>query len=279
MPHTEFLSDGVWARISADADASTNRSAAVAYVTSASVVPFRGGDTLVVDASDQAVITGQTSAELLQDLYSRGVHLYSLKSLHAKVYAFDGVVVVGSCNMSESSRTRLREAAIRTDDHYAVRAVRNFLQELQQGADPIDQTFISRIRNLPVDSREPAEETSSGHPARALWRLRKPPPAPSANMRAYFVALIRAQMEELREDRPFYLWKGHFGHKDRMRKALDGRYVLLRKGVRDFSQGKGAPRADLLERFLVAVTTGNSGALPPDLEDRTLVPLLPPARE
>lgn len=280
MPHTEFLSDGLWARISVDADASTIRTAAVAYVTSTSQVPFRGGDTLVVDASDQAVTTGQTSAELLQDLFSRGVHLYSLRSLHAKVYAFDGVVIVGSCNLSESSRTRLREAAIRTDDQYTVNAVRSFIQELQQSADPIDQTFISRIRDLPVDPREPAVEASSGLPASSLWCLRKPPKgARSANMRAYFVALMKAQLGELQEGRPFYLWKGHFGHEDRMRRTSDGRYILLSKGVSDLSKGRGAPRPDLLTRFLSAVTTGNEDNLPPNLEDRDLVPLLSAAGE
>ena len=126
MAQTEFLSDSLWACISVDADASVVRTAAVAYVTSASQVPFREGDTLVVDASDQAVTTGKTCAELLQHLFSRGVHLYSLGALHAKVYVFDRVVVVGSCNLSESSRTRLREAAIRTDDQYTVSAARNF---------------------------------------------------------------------------------------------------------------------------------------------------------
>ena len=93
-------------------------------------------------------------------------------------------------------------------------------------------------------------------------------------MRAYFVALMKAQIGELQEDRPFYLGKGHFGHKNRMKKKSDGRFVLLPKGVRDFSEGSGAPSPELLVRFLSAVTTGIDNNLPPDLEDRDLVPLL-----
>ncbi len=184
------------------------------------------------------------------------------------------IVIVGSCNLSHSSRTRLREAAIRNSDQGVVLGVRQFIQGLQQAAEPVDQAFLTRICRLPVHPRERADEGDGSRPASSLWRLETPPRgARSANMRAYFVALMKAQLGELQEGRPFYLWKGHFGHEERMRKSGD-QFVLLAKGVVDFSHGKAAPRPDLLAAFLLAVTSGHGDNLPPDLEDRTLVPLL-----
>ncbi|MCW5642066.1 MAG: phospholipase D family protein [Rhodoferax sp.] len=276
MPVTDFLSNNLWARISMDAQASINRMAAVAYVTDASQVPFRDGDTLIVDASDRAVTTGLTNAELLQELFSSGVHLYSLPSLHAKVYAFDDVVFVGSCNLSHSSRNVLREAAIRTVESNAVLEVRQFFQTLLRSAEPIDQAFVTRISQLPVDPRQSSVVVFGPRPASSLWRLETPPPSRSPNMRPYFVALMQAQLGELRKGQPFHLWQGHFGHKGRMQKS--GRqFVLTEAGVAHFSQGgKGAPRPDLLEIFLAAVTTGRSDRLPDNLVDRVLVPLQEP---
>ncbi|UUZ73318.1 phospholipase D-like domain-containing protein [Polaromonas sp. P1(28)-8] len=279
MPGTEFLSDDLWARISMDAQASVNRMAAVGYVTDASQVPFRDGDTLVVDASDRAVTTGLTNAELLQELLSSGVHLYSLPSLHAKVYVFDDIIFVGSCNLSHSSRTALHEAAIRTVDSNSALGVRQFFQALLRSAEPIDQPFVTRIRQLLVEPRQPSDEETGPRQASSLWRLETPPPSRDPNMRPYFVALMKAQLGELREGQPFHLWKGHFGHKDRMEKSGE-QFVLTKSGVTYFSPGgKGAPGPDLLEAFLAAVTTGSSDRLPQKLINRVLVPLLEAASQ
>jgi len=274
MPHNEFLSDSLWGRISADRATSHRCDAAVAYVTSATHILFRKGDTLVVNASDSAITTGQTSAQLLQTLLQRGVDLYCLPSLHAKVYAFGDIVFVGSCNLSDNSRTRLLEAAIRTDDPAISHAALDFLKQLRQSAYKINEAFISRILALPVDPRhEPVNEEINSSARCVLWRLEKPPePTRSPNMRAYFVALIKAQLGELQPGRPFHLWKGNFGHKSRMSKMPDGRYVLLPDGVTYFSQDKkGAPHPELLATFLLAITTGNSDVLPPSLTHRTLI--------
>lgn len=222
--------------------------------------------------------TGLTNAELLQELLSSGVHLYSMPSLHAKVYAFDDVIFVGSCNLSHSSRTALREAAIRTIDSDAVVGVRQFFRALLRSAEPIDQSFVTRIRQLPVNPREPSDEEAGPRPASSLWRLEMPPLSRDPNMRPYFVALMKAQLGVLREGQPFHLWNGHFGHRGRMEKS--GRqFILTRAGVEHFSSGgEGAPSPDLLDAFLAAVTTGSSDGLPSNLVNRVLVPLLEAAR-
>src|SRR5688572_22041220 len=81
--------------------ASSERKAAVAYVTSDQYVEFKEDDLLVVDASDMAIACGETDREVLTRAFSRGVRLYSLPDLHAKLFVFDDTAVIGSANLSE----------------------------------------------------------------------------------------------------------------------------------------------------------------------------------
>jgi hypothetical protein len=61
------------------------KTAVVAYVSSDAIVPFGAGDTLVTDATDEAIGSGQTRARVLRDALARGAEIYSCPNLHAKV--------------------------------------------------------------------------------------------------------------------------------------------------------------------------------------------------
>lgn len=124
--------------------------AAVAYVTSDSMLQFNEDDLLIVDASDQAIESGQTSAPLLRRAFENGVALYSCRTLHAKVMLFDGVAVIGSANVSQSSERSLIEAALLTDHPSTVSMTRAFLQKLQDNSTLISKRFIERICSLEV---------------------------------------------------------------------------------------------------------------------------------
>jgi hypothetical protein len=99
----------LWDEISKLTQTSKRRQAAVAYVSSDSVIMFGEGDTLVVDASVDKIKGGLTAAKVLDKAFRRGAELFSCPNLHAKVYVFDGTAVIGFPNTSASSNDRLLE--------------------------------------------------------------------------------------------------------------------------------------------------------------------------
>lgn len=146
----KLISSELWTEINRLAKKSKVKLVAVAYVTSDNIIRFKEGDLFIVDASDQAIRSGQTSAPLLKRAFEGGVDLYSCPNLHAKVMLLDGVAVVGSANISQSSERSLIEVALLTDNPAVVSATRNFLQKLQDHSTLIDQSFIRRISSLEV---------------------------------------------------------------------------------------------------------------------------------
>jgi hypothetical protein len=61
----------------------------------------------------------------------RGVDVYSVENLHAKVFVIGKTAIVGSTNVSSSSARRLIEAALQTEDKRAVSACRHFILSLR----------------------------------------------------------------------------------------------------------------------------------------------------
>lgn len=124
--------------------------AAVAYVTSDEDVAFCKGDILIVDASDAMIAGGQTDAEVLCRAFARGALLYNLQGLHAKLFLFGDVAVVGSANLSRSA---LFEAGLVTTDHVVVSGVASLIDEMARRADVIDGAFLDRVSRIPVTRR------------------------------------------------------------------------------------------------------------------------------
>lgn len=124
--------------------------AAVAYAT-ADHLKLRARDILICDASHSCIASGGTSAALLSELAARGVRLYSLDTLHAKVIRMARHVVVGSANMTTNSKG-LVEAAVLTDDPAAIQQADAMLQGLLRHDDlqTIDGPFLERISAIEV---------------------------------------------------------------------------------------------------------------------------------
>jgi hypothetical protein len=85
---------------------------------------------LVVDASEAAVKNGQTHPAELRRLHRRKVAIYSAQNLHAKVFAFDQAVFIGSANVSKHSADVLQEAIVRVTDAAVRQAARGFVKNL-----------------------------------------------------------------------------------------------------------------------------------------------------
>lgn len=127
-----------------------SRKAAVAYVTSEEHIRFTDGDALVVDASDDAIAEGKTSASVLEAAFARGAKIYSLANLHAKIFVFDGVASVGSANISKYSANVLVEANWVSDmDEFHTSAI-EFIDQQIEVATQVDQDFIDRILQIEV---------------------------------------------------------------------------------------------------------------------------------
>ena len=146
----KLISDTLWNQLRKLNAASRRKVAAVAYVSDDSILKFRRGDVLVVDASDQAIKCGETSAAVLKRFSDKGVRLYSCSGLHAKVCVFDETAVIGSANVSRSSASALIEAAVVTNQVHTVATARLFVERLSRESTLIGRAFLDRIRSLPV---------------------------------------------------------------------------------------------------------------------------------
>lgn len=128
-----LVTSNVWKEITAAARRARNRSAAaVAYAGSGAsrLLPLQRGSRLVVDASEAAVRAGQTNPAELSRFLRRGVRVYSVSNLHAKIFVFGREVFTGSTNVSHRSASGLVEAALRTTDRTAVKAAHKFVNGL-----------------------------------------------------------------------------------------------------------------------------------------------------
>lgn len=129
-----FLADDIWNQITSTAKAVRRGRAVVAvpYFGEAGsrLLPLKAGDILLVNASDAAVKSGQTHPQALGRLLNKGVKLYTLGTLHAKIYVFGTTVFIGSANASASSRDDLNEAVVRVRDAEVAGAARSHIHSL-----------------------------------------------------------------------------------------------------------------------------------------------------
>src|SRR5229473_6334205 len=127
-----LLTNDIWRTLTAATKTRTKPVVAVAYFGqgAARLLPLPNGSRLVVDASDGAVKSGQTYPAELTKLLKCGVHIFSRKNLHAKIFIFGTKVFVGSANVSRRPAHTLREAMVVTTDRNAVAAARDYIREL-----------------------------------------------------------------------------------------------------------------------------------------------------
>jgi len=151
----QILTDNVWKQIARQACKEKRKYAAIAYVSNDQYVRFGKGDILVCDVSDQAIRTGETSPAVLLRFFKAGAQLFSRPNLHAKIMVFGKNVLIGSCNLSDSSATSLREAALLSSRSVIRSQAVAFIHRSREEAEPIDRHFLERIRKIKVLRRRP----------------------------------------------------------------------------------------------------------------------------
>jgi len=126
-----LITKNIWSTITKAAKLSKTKSmVAVAYFgqQGSSMLPLKKGSTLLIDASEKAVKSGQTCPEELLKLYYNGVHIYSLENLHAKLFVIGKELFIGSTNVSGNSSKLLQEAIVKTNDKQAIEDAKNFIE-------------------------------------------------------------------------------------------------------------------------------------------------------
>lgn len=145
---TKLLTTDIWPTLTAAAKKSGSSNVAVAYFGSSgsTLLPLSEGSRLVVDASDQTVKCGQTNPHELAKMLKKGVRVYSLPNLHAKIFVFGRSAYIGSTNVSKHSEGILVEAVIRTTDPEAVSSAKRFIVSLC--VNPVGPRSIDRLKRL-----------------------------------------------------------------------------------------------------------------------------------
>jgi PLD-like domain len=122
---------------------------------------LRADDELYTNASEAAVMCGQTDPHVLRRLVASGVRCFSVPRLHAKVYIADDTVFIGSANASQSSATKLTELCVRIDDTRLAASITAWIAELD--AELLDGQRIGELEHLyePPRGIEPTAKTSN----------------------------------------------------------------------------------------------------------------------
>lgn len=127
---TRFISEDLWTTLTAAAKKNKRIChVAVAYFGQGGSkrLPLYPGSYLVVDASESTVKSGLTCPDELIELQKRGVKIFSVPNLHAKIYVIGRSAFIGSANVSGHSANTLVEALLCTTDPKAVSGARQFV--------------------------------------------------------------------------------------------------------------------------------------------------------
>lgn len=152
--YTELITEHIWKRLTSIVKESKTKSfVAVAYFGQggAKMLPLSTGSVLVVDASEKCVRAGQTCPSELLKLYYKGVKIYSNPHLHAKLFAIDNSLFIGSTNVSSNSSTILIEALFQTTEKKSIEAAKRFIKSLcdiELGFDLLNR--LNRIYRPPL---------------------------------------------------------------------------------------------------------------------------------
>ena len=171
-----FPAPGPWPNIRKDLEKPNRRAvvAVVAYigVDAQTVMPLKRGDILVCDASPLSIKSNRTSADALASYHRRGVTVFSIPGLHAKVITSSTWAWVGSANASDNSEKNLEEAAVRVTKDAAKR-LQKWAQSLASEDRELELTDLRVLQKIPRDKIQsgPRKETRPHEFPKTLQRI------------------------------------------------------------------------------------------------------------
>ena len=114
------------------------------------MLPLQSGSVLVTRFEKSAALAGQLCPDEVISWLKSGVRVFNDPALHAKIYVFGAYALIGSSNASKTSRDRLKEACVETNDITIVKGARRFVTELM-----LDEVDIESARAMKRFYREP----------------------------------------------------------------------------------------------------------------------------
>lgn len=129
----KLITENIWRHLTSSVKKSKVKSCiAVAYFgkDGSKMLPLSKESILIVDASEKAVKSGQTCPNELLKLYYKGVHIYSLQNLHAKLFVVGKTLFIGSTNVSAHSSDMLTEALYETTEKKSITDAIHFIKTL-----------------------------------------------------------------------------------------------------------------------------------------------------
>lgn len=144
----QFLSNEIWSTIKRLAENSKRTKVAVAYFGTggAGKLKLKKGDTLILAISLKNVKAGQVNPFEVEKLLKKGVFIYNMPNLHAKIFLFDRKVIVGSSNISENSETALIESGILTDDIKVISHANKFIEN--NSIEKVEQDYLEVCKKI-----------------------------------------------------------------------------------------------------------------------------------
>lgn len=127
----QFITGDIWTVVNKKLTGKQKITACIAYVTSGNL-KLKKDDILVCDASSYSIKYGNTSANILDNYFKKGIKIYSNKDLHSKLLLTDQFLVIGSSNLSSNSATNLIESAVLTDNDILISQSKAFCFNLIQ---------------------------------------------------------------------------------------------------------------------------------------------------
>jgi hypothetical protein len=146
---TTFISQNVWPQLTRAVRATKQPcDVAVAYFGTGApkLLPLPKRSRLVVDASDRAVGSGQTNPSDLLVMMRRGVQVFTVPNLHAKVYVLGKGIYLGSANVSNHSANQLLETLLHSTDPAVSASARKYVRSLC--LHELTPTLIARLIKL-----------------------------------------------------------------------------------------------------------------------------------
>lgn len=130
--HSFVTGDAIWVHIKEALNAKQPVRIAVPFIGLgvSKWLKLPPGSCLVTRCDLKSARAGQVSGKDLLYWHQKGVRIFNLQALHAKVFAFGQAAFIGSSNASATSRDRLVEAGVWTTEKALSRSAWDFVESL-----------------------------------------------------------------------------------------------------------------------------------------------------
>lgn len=185
---TRFIADNPWQLITKLSQKSKGGNfVAVPFLHSeaTSILPLKPGDTLKVN-----IMSGGVHPEELRKYQKNKVSLYTCPNLHAKVFVLGETAVVGSTNVSKSSRDVLHEAIFLTTVPALVKEAREFVESLYGFR--VDDHWLgicTKVYKPPLPNKSTTPSSDTERFCRKVMKLVAPGAVTHDGKNNYYIAL------------------------------------------------------------------------------------------